>query len=474
MLKSKPEQYEVVPLKLTSSLRRQLARCGQTKCRPQQWVGVIRNLVTKGVSAAEIEGSEIIVFLERQPPTLSMHIDELISFLDDLSMCELVLQRRVRHDYEPTIHYEELPVPVERPPKEIRHGRREFRFLRYTERSFGFCIWRHIDVDTGLFGQLRYWSFSVPHGRKHLPTFANEKQFETLAEAMSYGRRLAGRMAKHFENQGFVGPSRPINCFERYSLPLGDRYTEWLITAPNLPANYVGPHFDIRNLVAHIRTTERTVSDGKRLLVLEEIQSDWNQELRKAINKQKLREKNNPLLDDNASFLDDIPSLPMNPYLNHWLDASLRMMLLLSVHRGFSGIAWLPGRVHVERFPWANEEGLKEFYDRLVPKAVEKLVKPWGGSIGEAQFVTLSSRYEVRSSNTNEGWRIVDLASRQQCGGTHPTRTRAEILRQAMETHVQQIAPCALVSTAVRESIRRDGMPQLGAIRSQKDLIQFS
>ncbi|MBI5922414.1 MAG: hypothetical protein HY847_12335 [Betaproteobacteria bacterium] len=68
------------------------------------------------------------------------------------------------------------------------------------------------------------------------------------------------------------------------------------------------------------------------------------------------------------------------------------MMLMLAANQGFAGIAWLPGTLHAERFPWANAEGLKTFCDRIVPAAVEKLAKSWGAQLRAALRTVVHSR----------------------------------------------------------------------------------
>ena len=92
---------------------------------------------------------------------------------------------------------------------------------------------------------------------------------------------------------------------------------------------------------------------------------------------------------------DDMDPPPFNPYRNHWLEAALRMMLLIAANQGFAGIAWLPGKLHAERFPWANADGLTMFYDHIVPSAAERLAKSWGAHLSVAQFPTLSRRFKV-------------------------------------------------------------------------------
>ena len=67
-------------------------------------------------------------------------------------------------------------------------------------------------------------------------------------------------------------------------LPGGENYRELLLMLPSMPGedevrdrNYYSPHFDEENVLVHIRFNERTDIDGKRLLFIEEIQSDWHQ-----------------------------------------------------------------------------------------------------------------------------------------------------------------------------------------------------
>ena len=458
------DRYEVMPFTLYSLLRERLLACRQHRARPHQWIGIIRNLQSSGVSATEIDHSDLMYYLQRCEPGSRVGLDELIAVVDRIDHCTLRLQRRVSDDYKPSIRFERLQSSLQPPEEVVRAGRREVRELCYRDRTFGFCLWHHTELENSLFEPLTYWSFSVPSGTRLLPDFENGKRFETLGGAMGYGRRLAARMAGHLDGQGFVGPAKAKNAFSRYSLPFGDEYSEWLITAPNLPVSYVGPHFQIRNLVAHVRTTERVSENGERLLMLEEIQSDWNQELQKVIKKRKRLALINKHLGENAVDPEKgVPGPPMNPYLNHWLDAALRMMLVLAVRRGCTGIAWAPGHVHASRFPAENDEGLKDFYDRIVLKAVERLIGPWGGSVGETQIETLYERYEVCARSIGE-WQIVDLVTEVPVGEPFHSRTAAENARQKMETHTLLTVPCALIPEGMWKSVRALGLPQLGAI----------
>ena len=60
---------------------------------------------------------------------------------------------------------------------------------------------------------------------------------------------------------------------------LDDLNAEWERRASQ--PNFKSSHFDQPNILAHVRFNERTDADGKRVLFLEELQSDWGQKGKK-------------------------------------------------------------------------------------------------------------------------------------------------------------------------------------------------
>lgn len=151
-------------------------------------------------------------------------------------------------------------------------------------------------------------------------------------------------------------------------------------------------------------------------------------------------------------------------YRNHWLEAALRIMLLLAANKGFAGIAWLPGKFHAERFPWANAEGLTMFYDRIVPAAVEKLAKSWGVQLRAAQFPTLSRHFRVRKVTGAGKWRVLNVDSGQFVGDEFSNQYQAEAFRRSKESPVLESVPAFCLSEDMRADIRKNGLPYLGAV----------
>ena len=197
--------------------------------------------------------------------------------------------------------------------------------------------------------------------------------------------------------------------------------------------------------------------------MLEEIQSDWNQELRQVIQEENERlrmnaENNNDIVE----WGDDLYTPPSNPYLNHWLEAALRIMLLMAADQNFDGMAWLPGKLHAERFPWANADGLVTFYDHIVPAAADKLAKSWGAKLNTAQFSTLSRHYGVFLHGKK--WQVLDLASGKIVSEDFSDHEMAEAFRRSKEVSVLENVPALYLTTEMQADIRDNGLPYLGSV----------
>lgn len=77
--------------------------------------------------------------------------------------------------------------------------------------------------------------------------------------------------------------------------------SNWRLAAPEAPKDrFSSSHFDEANVLAHTRLNERTDADGKRVLFVEEIQSDWHQ----AGRKRGYKGDADPTIDQNA--IDDV------------------------------------------------------------------------------------------------------------------------------------------------------------------------
>ena len=177
--------------------------------------------------------------------------------------------------------------------------------------------------------------------------------------------------------------------FGAYQLPGGQNYRELLLTYPGSDAAtreqaeffpktgdklFRSSHFDQPNILAHIRFNDRTDADGKRVLFLEEIQSDWAQKGKKegfigkfteadAARKAELEamEEGGLGLRDELlrewSYLDSkqkgtltIPSAPFVTKTEAWVGLALKRMIHYAVENGYERIAWTTGEQQAARY----------------------------------------------------------------------------------------------------------------------------
>lgn len=177
--------------------------------------------------------------------------------------------------------------------------------------------------------------------------------FENQAEAREFTNR---------ENS-----KRGNTKFGQYQLPGGENYREVLLTLPDAltdeqnkfaieafgkPYTELSPsqqsavrtqksvsqfkssHWSEPNVLAHFRLNDRTV-DGKKVLFIEEIQSDWHQELRKT---------------------GRVPDAPFKS-TPAWSMLAFKRILRMAVEQGYDSVAWTPGEVQAERYDLSKQVG---------------------------------------------------------------------------------------------------------------------
>jgi hypothetical protein len=110
----------------------------------------------------------------------------------------------------------------------------------------------------------KYHDYTLPNGENYREVLIQYPQKPALVKEMSNGQ---GWMAQGSEGSEPIYGKTREEAIERWQ---DSRHAK----------NYQSGHFDEPNILAHFRTTDRTI-DGKKTLFVEEIQSDWHQQGRK-------------------------------------------------------------------------------------------------------------------------------------------------------------------------------------------------
>lgn len=202
-----------------------------------------------------------------------------------------------------------------------------------------------------------------------------------------------GRVARFVQ-----GPA--TTQYRDYTLPGGENYRELLLTLPAATPEeklavalgggrrgvdssvvYRSPHFDEANIVAHTRLTDRTDAEGRKVLFVEEIQSDWHQEgRRKGYGKSTVPRG---WADTASSTSGD--KVPDAPFKTSWPELVVKRLLRMAADEGYERIAFINGAAQQARYGLAETaaKGQKEFYDSIVPRIVEKWARKLGTKTGE-------------------------------------------------------------------------------------------
>ena len=218
---------------------------------------------------------------------------------------------------------------------------------------------------------------------------------------------------ENFELGGGAGKPK----FAKYTLPGGENYREVLLTLPTRTlaeaearvvlgakpdaklneydidfasrkkANeFKSQHFDQPNILAHMRLNDRVDADGKKVLFVEEVQSDWHQagrkkgyqikqapqdlEIRKTENGYGVFDKNrNNLIsehlteekasDSMSRVLEARPTtttgVPDAPFKGNWHELAMKRAIQLASEGGYDRIAFTTGKTQAERYDLSKQ-----------------------------------------------------------------------------------------------------------------------
>ena len=376
-----------VPL-LFSTLQRRLQSMDKSKAGAVQWQKTIENFQKKGLRAEEFDCSNLM--------------RELMALGDDGEQVAAVELAKLC--YFKDLRLSVIPV--------VSDAQRQLRFTGATARKFsrtknlskgvavlprsvanfdpvlGYRI-EQVEHQT-LWGLEHSWQ-AVTYGGKVIRNGANQSGFQAVEEAAA----LAASHAK----QNF--PKRvALGRFSSYAWTGGETYREWLITLPYFPASYLSGHFNVRNVLAHVRCDVREGSDGERVLLLHEVQSDWAQEARRAIS-----------TGDMEADDDERP-----PFMKEWPAFTMKLVLLHAAHQGLDAVAWTRGAHQVFRYKGSGATGLNELYDRSLPREVNRMIKPFGG-VCETLGVFVPTNFSIMQ--TENGYEV--YTPENELLGTAPT-----------------------------------------------------
>lgn len=358
-----------------STLQRRLMGMGNAKASGNQWLGTIENLRKKGLRAEELEYAELTADLalwqEGDGQISASELADMCSFKGlRLSVTPVVL------DAERQLRFTSVaPDALKRTQKLPKAQIGQARGIAEFDPILGYRIERV--VHQTLWGSESHWQ-AVTYSGQVLADIENQSLFATRGVASVVAANHAKR---HFPKRVALGH------FGQYAWTGGESYREWLITLPYFPVSYLSGHFEVRNVLAHIRIDLREGAEGERVLMLHEVQSDWAQRARRAMS------------TGDRDHDDEQPP----PFMKEWPALVMKLVLLHAAHLTLDAVAWTRGAHQVARYKGLGAAGLTELYDCTLPREVNRVIKPLGGECGTLG-VYVPTNFNIMQ--TEEGYEV--------------------------------------------------------------------
>ena len=157
---------------------------------------------------------------------------------------------------------------------------------------------------------------------------------------------------RNYTGPEFPGVAQAVVNLETYMKTLG--YNPDAVTIENVTKRAIGvytgapgiatqgldyksPHWSEPNVVSHMRFKDRFTADGRKLLFIEELQSDWGQLWRD------MRGRQRGVEAEGREFREVGRQVPPMPWEKTWPEMSMRRAMRMAAEEGYEGLAWNTG-----------------------------------------------------------------------------------------------------------------------------------
>ena len=291
------------------------------------------------------------------------------------------------------------------------------------------------------------------------PIPSNDELLDIESKAYRTGDWSEYESAKELvdmQNRGVYdkfGPGETMYSGKEYTVPSGSNYREILIKLPrdeSSSQSFVGKHYGKEglNTLAHARVQDMRGPNGEKIMLIDEIQSDWHQ----AGRKRGYKSEDDEIFSaqDIVERPDELP-VPEAPFKNTWHELAMKRLVDDAARNGYDKVVFSQASNQKVRYPDSGADALYDLlYDQKLPKFVSK---EYGVDVG--QYPVKAKDLSVIHENRG-GFTIVERGSSKGIGGVYETREAAEAAADQMGNvnyHSFDITP------EMRESITTQGQP---------------
>ena len=365
---------------LMSSLPSLIHGVGLKRASSEQWAATLWAMTHKGVKPEELRESGLLTRLETQFAGERLSQAQLVRLIH-LSHVTPKFVGEFRFGFKTMALWKECCQWV--PAKDYRKrglmgskGDGSWYVIRYRHRALGWSVVRCRYTD--LLTQRPDWWWVLDERGKRIAQ--RPEGFDTPEDAIEFAELT---MNQYFSS---MGRDHALSKWERYSLPGNEAYREILIQLDDWPGSYKPRHYQTRNVLVHIRTGIRETDDGRRVLFLDEIQSDWHADLHAAG-----KEDSSP---------QNTVSPPDAPFRKDWPLLALKLMLWWSQVQKLDGVAWSTAELQSAR--WKSVGPPEALYRSALPDAARSITKVLNLELAQTSMTVRSNTRWVELAD--DGW----------------------------------------------------------------------
>lgn len=405
---------------LHCALRSWLAAHRDEVAPAEQWRNRIEKLTQRGLRRDELELSAFTE-TDRWPNGRSLGGNELLQRLDyqDVRISIVPVLAPASRQLQFTRVANGLPIKRKQP----RQRRPLQASPAYRDPVMGYWVDR-IQWDD-LFRSDPGWRALTAHGE----VVTSERNPTGIClsadEAMNLASAHANTVLPKLTTQG---------KWSRYAVSGGEHYREWLVTLPHYRFSYYSPHFPHRNVLLHLRCDIRRDPDGHRVLLIQEVQSDWAQALKR------------------AGRAGDAASIPPPPWAQEWPALALKLMLLHAAARNIDGVAWTTGTMQARRYGGHGQKWLHRLYDEILANEASRLLRRHDVRV-ERMRIRVPVNFSIRPAEI--GYEVLDETGRSMGVALTWEAARALLPDGSQERWVDMHG--IRLGSSLRAAIRQDG-----------------
>lgn len=428
-------EFDHHPVTIYSNLMEWLHALNMRSAPAAQWMATI--VSAKGMREDEIERSGLLSFLDGFDSTDKVTKAQLLDVAEDgLSYCLFTVRTERSISYRPAL--QSAAFTSEAIPKKVLDTFSDGEIVScHNLVSFNYRIVRLKFM--GMFGSGESWCVFDEHWHRFKPY----KNYQNAVDAVDFLYTVAADRFSEYSSK------TPRNYYERYSL-LGKNssYKEWVVCLLDWPAVYENSHFDLENLVLHIRTSEWKDTKDQPLLLIDEIQSDWH-----------ACGRDNGYYDIGTIADEDSDAVPDAPFKKEWHELGIKLAIWIALQSGHRRVAFTRSNVHKSRYG-KDLEGFHILYDQLIPKALDKLAIKFQCTLEPGMILTSKptdtirfksgTGWELRKQGKDEDIQII----KNQVVAMRYLESRGQ--KKSEEVRVFEISP------AMVELVRTEGLPLFG------------